>query len=120
MNRPSAANTPKQFSVHLSPIPFDEKAAFVHSVCAALIDSRFGRGRSRPVVIDLRETPKPAVFYDMTIEGPVPCYAILPDSEMARPYMADAIRCELAYAQNASAAAGSPNLSPSTLGRGSP
>ncbi len=120
MNRPSTAKSPKPFSVRLSEIPLNEKAAFVHSVCAALIDSRFGPGRSTPVVIDLREMPKPTVFYDMSIDGPVPCYAILPDSEMARRYVADELLREVAYLENEFAAICGQTRSPSTLGRGSP
>ena len=121
-HRPSAANSPKPFSVRLDPIPVNEKAVYVHSVCAALIDSRFGPGGSTPFVHDLRDSPEgePAVFCDLTIDGPVPSYSILPDSEMARRYMADAIRRELAHADRTSATVRGQPLSPSTLGRGSP
>ncbi len=81
---------------------------------------RAGPGRSTPGVIDLSSSPKPAVFYDMTIDGPVPSYTILPDSEMARRYMADALNRELAHAENEFAATRIPNISPSVQGRGSP
>src|SRR5436190_23275865 len=43
--RPSA-NKPKPFSIDLSSIQLDERVAYVDSVCAALIDSRFGTARS--------------------------------------------------------------------------
>ncbi len=121
-HRPSAANSPKPFSVRLDPIPVNEKAVYVHSVCAALIDSRFGPGRSTQLVIDLRELPKrgATVFYDLTPAGPVPSYSILPDAEMARRYMADTVRRELAQADLTTAAIRGQPLSPSNLGRGSP
>ena len=121
-HRPSAANNTKPLSIRLNPMPFNEKAAFVESVCAALMDSRFGPGRSIPIVTDLRKLPdrEPAVFYDLTIEGPIPCYSILPDSEMARRYMADAIRRELGQYERPCVSIRIQNVSPSTLGRGSP
>ena len=121
-HRPSAANSPKPFSVRLDPIPVNEKAVYVHSVCAALIDSRFGPGRSTPFVHDLRESLElePAVFCDLTIDGPVPSYSILPDSEMARRYMADAIRRELTQANPVAVSIHVQPLPPSNLGRGSP
>ncbi len=117
-HRPSTANSPKPFSIRLDPIPVNEKAVYVHSVCAALIDSRFGMGRSTPFVHDLRELPErgATVFCDLTIDGPVPCYAILPDAEMARRYMADTIRRELAQADLTTAAIRGQRLSPSNLG----
>ncbi len=121
-HRPSTANRPKPFSVRLDPIPFNEKAAFVKSVCACLIDSRFGPGRSTRLVVNLRERPepRPALLCDMTIDAPVPSYAILPNCEMARRYMADEVRRELARADLTSAAKLGQPLSPSNLGRGSP
>ena len=121
IRRTSAANSPKPFSIRLEPIPFNEKAAFVESVCASLMDSRFGPGRPTPIVTDLRNLPdrEPAVFCDMTIEGPVPCYSILPDSEVARRYMADAIRREFGP-HEPRVSIRVQNASPSTMGRGSP
>ena len=112
----------KPLPIRLVPLPVDERAVFVHSVCASLMDSRFGPGRSTPIVIDLRELPElgAAAFCDLTIDGPAPCYTILPDSEVARRYAAAAIRRELERCSLASVSIRGQNVSPSTLGRGSP
>ena len=109
--------------IRLAPFAVDERAVFVHSVCASLIDSRFGPGRSTPMVVNLSESPEiePAAFCDLTIEGPLPSYSILPDSEVARRCMADAILSELErYTLMAGVSIHGQNSSPSTLGRGSP
>jgi hypothetical protein len=106
--------------IRLAPSPVDERAVYVHSVCASLIDSRFGPGRSTPMVVHVSEWPEleRAVFCDLTIDGPVPSYSILPDSEVARRYMADASPVV------STTGSGWLNImtqtSPSTLGRGSP
>ena len=120
---PSRPPCSKPLPIRLAPMPVDERAAFVHSVCAALIESRFGPGRSTPILIHLSRWPEleEAVFCDMTIDGPVPCYSVLPDSEMARRYVAAAIISELEqYALAAGVSIRSQSASPSTLGRGSP
>ncbi len=121
-HRTSAANHAKPLSIRLFKIPFNEKAAFVESVCASLMDSRFGPGRVTPIVTDLRKLPErgASVFCDMTVEGPVPCYSILSDSEVARRYMADAIRRELEQYEPPRVSIRVQNVSPSNLGRGSP
>ena len=118
----SAANHAKPLSVRLSKIPYNEKAAFVESVCSALMDSRFGPGWSKPVVTDLRKLPdrEPAVFYDLTIKGLIPCYMVLPAPEMARRYMAEAIRRELEQYEQPCVSIRIQNVSPSNLARGSP
>ena len=74
------------------------------------------------MVISLSEWPElePAVFCDMTIDGPVPSYSILPDSEVARRVVTELICQELERYGLASASIRGQNLSPSTLGRGSP
>ena len=120
---PTDPHCPEPLPIRLAPLPVDERAVFVHSVCASLIDSRFGPGRSIPIVISLSEWPEleRAAFCDLTIEGPVPSYSILPDSEVARRYMADAILRELArFALMAGVSIRGQSASPSTLGRGSP
>ena len=100
----------------------DERAVFVHSVCAALIDSRFGPGRSSPLVIHLSDRPEleRAVFCDMTPRGPIPIYSILPDSEVARRYAAAEILRALEELVLAGVSFRGQSASPSTLGRGSP
>lgn len=44
--RPSANPCSKPLSLRLPPMPYDDKAAFVETVCATLIESRFGHGYS--------------------------------------------------------------------------
>ena len=94
---PSAPHCSRPLPIRLSPSPVDERVVFVHSVCASLIDSRFGPGRSTQMVISLSEWPEleQAAFCDLTIEGPVPSYSILPDCEVARRVAAAAILDEL-------------------------
>ena len=122
IRRPSSASPKQPFSIRLDPIAVHKKVAYIDSVCAALIESRFGPGWSTPFDMDLRESPdrEPAIFYDLTIDGLVPCYTILSDSEVARRCMADAVRRELAQADIASVVMRVQTRSPSTLGRGSP
>lgn len=119
---PPLSNSHNHFSVRLATIPVDERVVYIDSVCAALIDSRFGPGRSTPVVIKLSDPPErgDAVFCEMTIEGTVPSYVIVPDSEMARRYAADIIRQELVRLCFLANEAHVQTRSPSTQGRGSP
>lgn len=122
--RTPAANSSKPLSIRLPKMPFNEKAAYVESVCACLIDSRFGPGRSTPIVICLSDRPElePAAFYEMG-KYRVPSYSILADSEMARRYAAAEIiemLRELAFSQTQSSPLNASNSSPSTLSRGSP
>jgi hypothetical protein len=115
-------------------MPLDEnvkkRAEFVNSVCAALIDSRFGPGRFVPMVYHFsreKMVDRPILF-DMTDAGPVPSYTILPDSEMGRRY-AFAIRQEAIAVEERQVPPGpeaatvlsySQQTSPPTLARGSP
>ena len=119
---PSRSLRSKPLPIRLAPLPVDERVVFVHSVCASLIDSRFGPGRSTPMVVHLSEWPEleSAALYDLTIEGPVPCYSILPDSEVARQCMTDTILRELELFELAGISIRGQSVSPSTLGRGSP
>jgi hypothetical protein len=121
-SRPSAASSSKPLSIRLQPIPVNEKAAYVETVCSLLIDSRFGPGRSTAILTDLRKLPEQeaAVFYDLTVDGPVPSYTILPDSEIARRHAHEIIIRELERSSIAAASNRGQTLSPSTLGRGSP
>lgn len=123
IRQPSTARSPKQpFSIRLDPIPVHEKAAYINSVFACLTDSRFGPGRSRQMWIDLRKSKErdSAVFCEMTIDGPVPFYEILPDSVMARRYIEEAIRRELAQTNPVVVTIHVQPLPTPNLGRGSP
>ncbi len=62
---------------------FGPEAAYVESVCANLIESRFGPGRLIPVIVVLTDRPEPGdeVFLDLCEgepNGTVPCYALSP------------------------------------------
>ena len=83
---PSRPQFKQPFNICLNPTPADERVAFVDDVCSCLINSRFGPGREWRLITDLRSSPycERAVFCDLTIEGPVPSYTIVPDSEFAR------------------------------------
>ena len=74
-------NNQPQFFIRRSDIAFDERVKYVESVCAMLIESRFGPGRVDPVIINLSDRPElePAVFYDLCDNGEmVPCYSMSP------------------------------------------
>ncbi len=76
-------NRHPQFFIRRSEIAFDERVAYIESVCAVLIESRFGPGRVPPVVINLSDRPEleRAVFYDLSEDEPiglVPCYSLSP------------------------------------------
>ena len=74
-------NSHPQFFIQRSEITFDDRLAYIESVCATLVESRFGPGRVEPVVIDLSDRPEleQAVFYDLCDNGErVPCYSFSP------------------------------------------
>jgi len=109
--------------IRLNPIPRDEKAAFVESVCAVLIESRFGPGRTCQIVVDLSDRPElePAVFYDLTDEGLIPCYAISPLGRSGY----QVVEAEFRKAKQMGLVGPRPPgnstaANPTTLGRGSP
>jgi len=106
-------------SIRLNPIPRDEKAAFVESICAVLIESRFGPGRTFEFFVDQPDRPElePAVFFDLTDEGPIPCYAISPLGRTGY----QVVEAEFRKAKQMGLAPPRRNgISPATLGRGSP
>ena len=102
-------------------MPVDERVRYVESVCAALIDDRFGR-RMSPFLINMRELQEfeEEVFCELAVDGPVPCYTLFPDPEVARRYAAAVIRCELNQLRLSAAEAHAQQRSPSNLGRDSP
>ena len=122
IHQPPTEKHEQPFSIRLNPIPVHEKVGYIDSVCAALIDSRFGPGREWLSMIDLRSGPdrERAVFCDMTVEGPVPSYTILPDSEMARRYSNEIIRDELERINREAMEKDAGHRSPSAMARGSP
>jgi len=78
-----APNGHPQFYIRRSEIEFDPKVKYVEHVCAILLESRFGPGRTTPLYTCLSDQPElePAVFYDPCEGDPrglVPCYAISP------------------------------------------
>ena len=89
---PSCQTGSDLLSVRLDPFPRDPRAVFVENVCQALIDSRFGPGRTSPLLYHYirdgqlaRPVTRPVIF-EITAAGPVPSFTILPDSEIARRY----------------------------------
>ncbi len=78
IRRPTANRNPN-FHVRCSDIAFDERVAFIESVCATLIESRFGPGRgSLLVTLSGRPELEPAAFFDLMDNELVPFYALLP------------------------------------------
>ncbi len=85
----TAVNRHPQFFIRRSEIAFDERAAYVESVCATLVESRFGPGRVDPVIVNLSNRPEiePEPLYDLCDDesnGLVPCYALSPLSSLRR------------------------------------
>jgi len=107
-------------SIRLNAIPRNEKAAFVESICAVLIESRFGPGRTCQLVVDLTDRPElePAVFFDLTDDGLVPCYAISPLGRTGY----QVAEAEFRKAKQMGLVGPRPphHSTPTTLGRGSP
>src|SRR4051794_13185152 len=72
-----------QFYIPRSDIEFDPRAKFVEHVCAVLIESRFGPGRTSNLIINLTDRPGvEPVFFDLSDNGPngrlTPCYTLSP------------------------------------------
>ncbi len=68
-----------KYYVHKAEITYDERVAYIDSVCAVLIESRFGPGH--PVqFVKLSNRPEPggAAFFDLIDNDMVPYYALLP------------------------------------------
>ena len=69
--------------IRLPGIVYDKRVRYIESVCATLIESRFGPGRVEPVVINFSDRPEleRAVFFDLckgVPNGLVPCYSLSP------------------------------------------
>jgi hypothetical protein len=122
-NRRSNSHQPDLLAIRLPAMPRDEKAAFVESTCAVLNESRFGPGRTCQLVVDLTDRPElePAVFYDLTDEGLIPCYAISPHGRAGY----QVVEAEFRKAVQMGLVTPHPNgylaaANPATQGRGSP
>jgi len=104
-------------SIRLNPIPRNEKAAFVESICAVLIESRFGPGRTCQFFVDQPDRPElePAVFFDLSDD---PCYAISPLGRSGY----QVVEAEFRKAKQMGLIGPHPphHSTPATLGRGSP
>lgn len=113
-------------SVRLEPTPLDERVVFAHSVCSYVTDSRFGPGRTSPLLYHFIRGGEvdDFVLFDMTPAGPIPSYSILSNSEMARRHAFAAFQkalYEIAEEhQTANVAALDQNTSPPCSARGSP
>ena len=97
ITNPPSPRKKQPYSLRLVGYPVPEKVLYVECVCAALIDSRFGPGRTWRLMSNLRFEPElePSVFYDVTDEGLIPSYSIHSDSEMARRYANAVFRTEI-------------------------
>ena len=122
IQQPPLSKSRNPFSVRLAEIPVHEKAVYVHSVCAALIDSRFGMGRSKPLVTQLSDRPEleDAVFWEVSDRYKAPVYTMLSDSERVRREVTEIFMFELERAAILAADARLQTRSPQTQGRGSP
>ena len=116
-------NTNPKLSVRLSGIVYDERVAYFESVCAALIDSRFGPGRSSQLGAKLSDRPEnePGGFFDLIEEETVPSYALSPVGRDGY----QVVEAEFRKAKQMGFWDSTPNglnpaASPSHLGRGSP
>ena len=129
--RCTTPNRHPPFFIRHSDIAFDKRIAYIESVCATLIESRFGPGRVDPVIIDFSDRPElePAVFYDLCDAEPnglVPCYSLSPQGRAGFQVVEAAYRrakqmglVDAAPNARKPAAALTP-IYPSNLGRGSP
>ena len=134
----TTATRHQQFFIPRSAIAYDERLAFVESVCATLIESRFGPGfvYQRIENPSDRREPKSAVFCDLGETEPngiVPCYA---HSPLGRSYFRtsaiSALKISLGRAENIStlrtqstqrilsSVFSVPSVVKNSLGRGSP
>ncbi len=74
-------NSHPQFFIRRYERVFGPEAEYVESVCATLIESRFGMGRLMPVIVVLSDRPElePAAFFDLSDNNEMtPCYALSP------------------------------------------
>ena len=123
-------NRHPQFFIRRSEIVFDDRIAYVESVCATLVESRFGPGVS-PVILSLSDRPElePAVFYDLSDDEPnglTPCYALSPLSTLRRRNGYQVVEAAYRRAKQLGLVDAGPNARNSTAaitpnqGRGSP
>ena len=122
--RRPAVNRNPNFFVRRSDIVYDERVAFIESVCSTLIESRYGPGRVSQMVVKLSDRPElePAVFYDLSDGAMVPCYALSPVGRNGY----QVVEAEFRKAKQMGIVGTRPNehdsttTFPSNLGRGSP
>ena len=111
MNEKSNHNLPTNQNLSYAvrqAIEYEQRIAFVESICAELNDDPFGAAREYRTVTDLRFGPDRGAiaFCDLTFEGPV--------------FSNEIIRKKLESINCGAAAAHANPLSPSTQPRGSP
>ena len=103
-------------------IVYDERAAYVESVCAALIESRSVPGGSTEMVTDLghfSDRINPFV-YEPTFDAPVMWFLNLPDAGVAQRYIAAAVRRKCRPSEPVCDTTQVPIVSSSHIGRGPP
>ena len=113
--------------VRLPGIVYDKRVRYIESVCATLIESRFGPGRVEPVVINFSDRPEleRAVFFDLckgVPNGLVPCYSLSPHGRAGYQVIEAAYRRakQMGLADAAPKARSSTSALPPNQGRGSP
>lgn len=116
-------NIHPKFTVYHTGIVFDERAGFVESVCATLIESRYGPGRASQLVVKLSDRPETesAVFFELSDGEMVPSYALSPMGRCGYQVIeAGYRRAKQMGLMDAKPNVHNPASSPPHLGRGSP
>lgn len=112
----------KKLSICLAPIAYDERTFFVDSVCAVLIDSRFGSRRSA-TILDERGYlcgREPVTADDMFFDGDARRFSVRTEHAVGRRYAIASAGKRLGRIGFAMPGKTVLNASPSTFGRGSP
>lgn len=111
----------KPLAISLNPTQPDEKLAFVENVCRLLVESRFGPDRPFDLIADFTGGTGPHLFYDLTLDGPIPSYYVdvITDS-MTEAVISYFLAQDRAAAMERFRAIEGQTGWPANLGRGSP
>ena len=125
-NQDCPSRCSKPLPVRLDPMPVDERAVYIDSICAVLIDSRFGPGRSlQRFEVHYSDHPESVVdldaLCDLTNKSPFSSYMASTIRRcMADAILEDALLSKSKCCELAAVSIRGQSLSPSTHGRGSP
>jgi len=109
----------EQFYIRRSEIVFDPRVVYIESVCAALLESRFGPGRVEPLVIDHHPELEELFLLERADRGTVPCHSLSPQGR-ADYRVIDAKYCTAMHRGLVPAVGNSAAPLPPNQGRGSP